>query len=227
VKLDKLLKRLKRDAAASPQKAGALGLMVVVALYFWAPLVMKHLPKGKPKPGATPAGPVILGDDPVLVKAAVHPSTNSPHWDRIREVVAQDRLMLAVAHDASWQNPFSPLQWDDEPNSKSQPKPEALKPELTTLPTSPKIDAEIAKQQLSTVALSSVLVGKRGVSAVIRGKLYRVGDILSFGGDNGTPAVEFRITAIDEQGVDLKYDEKPFRLERTKPTLATGELQRD
>ena len=80
MKLDKLLKRLKRDAAASPQKAGALGLMVVVALYFWAPLVMKHLPKGKPKPGATAAGPVILGDDPVLVKAAVHPSTNSPHW---------------------------------------------------------------------------------------------------------------------------------------------------
>lgn len=227
MKLDKLLKRLKRDAAASPQKAGALGLMVCVALYFWAPLVMKYLPKGKPKPGATAAGPLILGDDPVLVKAAVHPSSNSPHWDRIREVVAQDRLMLAVAHDASWQNPFSPLQRNDEPKAVSQPKLEAPKPDLEATPTRPKIEPEIVKQQLSTVALTSVLVGKRGVSAVIRGKLYRVGDVLSFGGDNGTPAVEFRITAIDEQGVDLKYDGNPYRLERTKPTLATGELQRD
>jgi hypothetical protein len=226
VKLDKLLKRLKRDAAASPQKAGALGLMVCVALYFWAPLVMKSLPKGKPKPGATAAGPVILGDDPVLVKAAVHPSTNSPHWDHVREVMAKDRLMLAVAHDPSWQNPFAPLQRDAEPETKSPPKPE-VKPDLQALSTTPKIEAEVAKQQLSTVALSSLLVGKRGVSAVIRGKLYRVGDVLSFDGDNGTPAIEFRITAIDEQGVDLKYDEKSYRLERAKPTLTTGELQRD
>jgi hypothetical protein len=226
VKLDKLLKRLKRDAAASPQKAGALGLMVVVALYFWAPLVMKYLPKGKPKPGATVAGPVILGDDPVLVKAAVHPSTNSTHWDRVREVVAKDRLMLAAEFHRDWHNPFSPLQHDDEPKSKSEPKSEAIKSDLKPLPTAPKIDSEIAKQQLSTVSLSSVLVGKRGVTAVIRGRLYRVGDVLSFGGDNGTPAVEFRITAIDEQGVDLKYDNKPFRLERPKPTLTTGELQR-
>lgn len=227
MKLDKLLKRLKRDAAASPQKAGALGLMVLVALYFWAPLVMKFLPKGKPKPGATAAGPVILGDDPVLIKAAVHPSSNSTHWDHVREVVAQDRLMLAAEHHPSWPNPFAPLQRDDKSETKSQPKPEAIQPDLKTLPTAPTIEPEVARQQLSTVSLSSVLVGKRGVSAVIRGKLYRVGDVLSFGGDNGAPAVEFRITAIDEQGVDLKYTDKSFRLERPKPTLTTGELLRD
>ncbi len=227
MKLDKLLKRLKRDAAASPQKAGALGLMVLVALYFWAPLVMKFLPKGKAKPGAAAAVPVLLGDDPVLVKAVVHPATDSTHWDQVRDVVAKDQLMLATDAHPSWHNPFTPLQPDDEPKTKSQPTTEIPQPDLKTLSAAPAIDAEIAQQQLSTVSLSSVLVGKRSVSAVIRGKLYRVGDVLSFGGDNGAPAVEFRITAIDEQGVDLKYDNKPFRLERPKTTLATGELQRN
>jgi hypothetical protein len=227
VELDKLLKRLKKDAAASPQKAGALGLMVVVALYFWAPLVMKSLPKGKPKPGATAAGPMLLGDDPVLVKAVVHPSSNSPHWDRVREVVANDQLMIAADLHPDWRNPFSQLQHKGDPDAKSTALTEPLKPDPQSLPAAPAITADIAQQQLQTVVLSSLLVGPRGVSAVIRGKLYRVGDVLSFGGDNGAPAIEFRITAIDEQGVDLKFDEKPFRLERTKPTLATGELQRD
>ena len=227
MKLDKLLKRLKRDAAASPQKAGALGLMVVVALYFWWPLIMKG-GKAKPKPGAPAAvTQVILGDDPVLVKAAVHPANNSLHWDRVREAMARDRLMVAAMPVAEMRNPFTPLV-AIENTSTAKTGPEVTKPEPTkTLPAAPAADVELAKQRLAGVTLSSVLIGKRGPSAVIRGKVYRVGDVLSFGGDNGEPVVEFRIVAIDEQGVDLKFDEQDYRLQRPKPALSSGELQRE
>lgn len=225
MKLDKLLKRLKRDASASPQKAGALALMVAVALYFWAPLVMKNF-KGKGKPGKGAATTqIILGDDPVLVKAAVHPANNSAHWDRIREVLAQDRLMQAAVHQVDWQNPFQPL---DHETSQAAPKNRSEEPptDSTQLPIKPVMEDNVAKQLLSGVTLSSVLVGKKP-SAIIQGKRYRVGDLLAFGDDNGAPKLEFRITAIDEKGVDLKYDGQSFRLERAKPTLTTGELQRD
>ena len=43
MKLDKLARQLRRDVAASPKKAVALGLMVLVALYFWAPMVWKWI----------------------------------------------------------------------------------------------------------------------------------------------------------------------------------------
>ncbi|WP_254508908.1 hypothetical protein [Anatilimnocola floriformis] len=222
MKLDKLIKRLKKDAAASPQKAGALGLMLLVALYFWAPLVMKSI-KGKGKPGSGPAAKVIRGDDPVLVKAAAHPATNTAHWDRIRDTLAQDRLMQAAVHNADWRNPFQPLAHAAATDTKI--KPIEAKPETQLSAKPPAVENELAEQLLSGVTLSSVLIGKKGPSAVIRGKLFRVGDVLLFGGDNGAPKVEFRITAIDEQGVDLKFEGQPFRIERTKPTLASGELQ--
>lgn len=225
MKLDKLLKQLKRDAAKSPQKAGLLALMVVVALYFWAPLVMKRFP-GNAKPGAGPtAGPVILRDDPLIVKMAVHPATNVAHWDRVRQTMANDRLLLAVAHDPSWKNPFGGLQTGDSP-AKTQPS--EIKVEAKPLPPAPKVEPEVAKQQLAGVSLTSLLMSKRGHAAVIRGKVYRVGDILELGGQNGDPATEMRITAIDDDGVDLELDGQRHRLERAKPKLSSGEdLQRD
>lgn len=224
MKLDKLFKQLKRDAAKSPQKAGALGLMILVALYFWAPLVMKNF-KGKPKPGtATAAGPVILRDDLILVKAAAHPSTNVAHWDRVRHVLVQDRLMLAVAHDPSWQNPFGNLQLPEKTSVSNKPVEDK---EPKPLPAAPQVNPEVAKQQLSGVSVTSILMSKRGHAAVISGKVYRVGDLLDVDGPGGD-AAEVRIVAIDDNGVDLDLEGKPLRLDRAKPKLSSGEvLQRD
>ena len=226
MKLDKLLKQLKRDAAKSPQKAGVLALMVLVALYFWAPLVMKRF-QGKAKPGAGPsASLVILRDDPLVAKAAAHPATNVAHWDRVRQAVTNDRLMLAVAHDPSWPNPFAGLQTGDSSPAKKQPGETKVEPK--PLPAAPKIQPEVAKQQLAGVNLTSLLMSKRGHAAVIGGKVYRVGDILELGGESGEPAAEMRITAIDDEGVHLDFDGQRYRLERAKPKLSSGEdLQPD
>src|SRR6188474_2854883 len=48
VKLDKLLKMLKRDLAANPMKAGVLGILLLGGLYFWGPLVWKWVAKKGP-----------------------------------------------------------------------------------------------------------------------------------------------------------------------------------
>lgn len=226
MKLDKLLKRLKRDAMASPQKAGALGLMVLVALYFWSPLVLKSM-KGKGKPGAKVASTIILGDDPVLVKAVVHPASNAVHWDKVRKVVAQDRLMSAAKYHANWQNPFQRLAIVEQAASTTEPT--ANKTEAKpVLPATPKLEPAAARQQLAGVLLSSVLMSPRDRAAVIQGIVYRVGDVLSLGGENGAPALELRVASIDEQGVDLVHEQQRFRLEQVKPKLSPGDyLRRD
>ena len=39
VKIGNIAKQLRREATANPKKASVLGLLAVVALWFWAPLV--------------------------------------------------------------------------------------------------------------------------------------------------------------------------------------------
>lgn len=226
MKLDKLLKRLKKDAAASPQKAGALALMVVVALYFWAPLVLKYT-KGKGKPNAVAASQVILTDDPIIAQAAPHPATNVAHWERVRTAIAADQFMVAARHDASWQQPFARLHALKAAQAKAPAEQPAELAEQNGLPGSapgsPKIELNAAKAALNGVVLSSVLIGPRDCAAMIRGSVYRVGDHLVLGGDAGAPAVELLICGIDAEGIDLQFEQQPLRLERAKPKLSPGD----
>ena len=226
MKLDKLLRRLKKDAAASPQKAGALALMVVVALYFWAPLVLKYT-KGKSKPAAVPASQVILSDDPIIAKATPHPATDVAHWEHVRTAIAADQFMVAARHDASWQQPFARLHSlkaeqtkppSEEPAEVAEPIPMP-----GTAPSIPKVELDVAKAALNGVVLSSVLISPRDRAAMIRGNVYRVGDPLTLGGDAGAPAIELLICGIDADGVDLQFEQQRLRLERAKPKLSPGD----
>jgi hypothetical protein len=229
VKLDKLLKRLKKDAAASPQKAGALGLMILVAIYFWAPLVFKS--KGKTKTAIVAGKLVILTDDPIIAKAAPHPATNVAHWDRVRTAIAADQFMVAARHDASWQQPFArlhtiktaqaPLQ-TGEPGEPVERNRAAAGPMISTSAVEP----AVAKAALASVSLSMILISSRDRAAMIRGSVYRVGDVLALGGEAGQPAVELLVCDIDADGVDLLFQQEKLRLERTKPKLSPGDQLR-
>ena len=65
VKLDKLTKQLRRDIAANPKKAAALGLMVLVALYFWGPLVWSWFAPAAARESSKASNvALILTDDP-------------------------------------------------------------------------------------------------------------------------------------------------------------------
>jgi hypothetical protein len=215
--LDNLLKKLKRDLAASPQKAAALGLMVLVALYFWAPLVLKFTSKGKAKQVA--ASQVILTDDPLITKVAAHPANDSSRWDRVRLAVAQDHLMTPAAHQAKWRNPFRRSE-AVAVQTETEPPVVALQPRARSEAAA--MDEVAAKKQLAGVVITAVLTSQRGRSALIRGNVYRVGDVIELGGANGEPKLELLLTSIDEDGVDLDVDGRTIRLERPRAQLAPG-----
>jgi hypothetical protein len=221
VKLDKLLKKLKRDISASPQKAAALGLMVLVALYFWSPLVLKFAGiGGKTKNKKTVASKVILTDDPILTKVAAHPAIDSARWDRARLSLTQDRLMLAAPHREEWKDPFHRLSIvtnSTEPSNStepvSQPKGRAQEPAALD---------ESAEEQITGITVSTLLVGKRESAAMIRGTVYRVGDTIHLDGEKGESQLELKVVGIDALGVNLECQGKSFRIERARPKLSPG-----
>ncbi len=106
--LEKLTKQLRRDVAANPKKAALLGLMVVVALYFWGPLVWKFasVAGGKPRSNANLAS-LILTDDPAdSPQQGKTRSGGKFRWDKVRQIIRQDPHMLPAVFDPNWVNPF-------------------------------------------------------------------------------------------------------------------------
>jgi hypothetical protein len=217
VKLDKLLKKLKRDLAASPQKAAALGLMILVALYFWAPLIMKFGGKAKTKKVA--ASQVILTDDPIVTKVAARSTIDSTQWDRVRQTLAQDQFMQAALLNPEWSNPFRRV---SAASVESDLDPAQETASQRPLPETPMVDDNQAQEKFAGIVVSGVLIGPRERAAFIRGTTYRVGDVLVIGGENGEPKLELLLTRIDEDGVDVNCEGRTLRLERPKKQLAPG-----
>jgi hypothetical protein len=222
VKLDKLLKRLKRDLAASPQKAAALGLMVLVAAYFWAPLVMKWV--GKPgKTTQAVVTPVNLPDSPVVVQSPSHPATDSARWNHVRLAMAQDQLMRPTPRQTSWTNPFNRLK------SKRMDEAELAQAEPTTVAPSAIQIAQpaIQKEHLAGITISSILITSRDAAVVVRGSVYRVNDMLPVHDTAEGQPLELRIVRIDAQGMDLEHETQTYRVDRVRPKLSPGDHVRD
>ncbi len=177
-----------KELKASPKKAAALGLLLLVGLYFWVPLAKKSLSgKSKPLPptpvGAAAAGTPLAGagTSAATTPAGAAPSASLDWQTRARwldeNVVPSggpgwaglntDRLPLA----------FGPLTWVAIPGrdpfrevrlaSATLPADEtAAEPTVTT----PKLTA-----QSLGLHLTSTVVGPRQRSALINGRVYREG----------------------------------------------------
>lgn len=211
MKLDKLVRQLRRDLTASPKKAAALGLMALVALYFWAPLVWRWI-----KPGHTNGKPVVAASEVILEDEVVDPAKSVRKqarafaWEKVRRKVAADPRMTPALYQTSWSDPFRPA---DQRASGSQ----ATSPQLA------------AGSQVDPVALgmklTSVAIGSQRRSAIISGAKYHEGELVPSGGAKGQPAtgIEFRLTRIGFYEVQLEYEGKTFTLELSRPRLAPGD----
>src|SRR6266576_3193818 len=108
VNLEKLAKQLRRDLAANPKKAAALGLMVLVALYFWGPLAWKWVAAGGNKRNSkVNMASLILTDDPVEPSHQTKVRGGAKfRWEKARQLIRQDPHMVSATFDARWIDPF-------------------------------------------------------------------------------------------------------------------------
>lgn len=219
MKLEKLAKQARRDLLAHPKKAAALGLMLLVALYFWAPLAWKWMAPGSGKAKAsTEQTALILEDDPILPTAKAKTGKAAPfRWERVRQLIQADRHMVPAAFDPAWSNPFA------------APPPAA--PEQTNAEGTNGLGTE---QAVATAAgntglkLAGVAIGPRRRTATINGDTYREGDVISLTANDATAQTTgFRLIKVERHGVQLESKGKTFWLEFDQPKLAQGdEIQR-
>lgn len=194
VKLDKLIKKLQRELAASPQKAGALVLLALVAVYFWGPLVMKWS-------GSKKSAPQAASSAPEPTSTAVAASSVSPTaipllgWQQVQTLLDQDRHTRPAVRLPHWQDPFAKVEVA------------VAKVEMPVLPEAPVLEPQAAPATTGpreySLTLSSVLVGKRAKSATLNGKVYHEGDEFEAEVLGSEVTVSLTVKQIHKEGVTL------------------------
>jgi hypothetical protein len=211
VKLDKLVKQLQREAAGNPKKTGVLGLMALVALYFWAPLVWQWLvPSGeKKKPVNTSETALILTDDPAEPSQQARTrKANRFRWDKVRQAIRDDQHMVSAMFDVGWADPFGGTV--------------AVSPVVPANPVAEAAASDVGPEDAGLV-LTSVLIGARQRTATINGETYREGDLVVAGPDDATQSLVFRLARIGPRAIDLERNRRTYTVELQLPKLASGD----
>lgn len=173
---DKLASALKRELSRNKKKTAILGVMCLVACYFWVPLVWRWVaPSNGTSTPAVTESPADSGVA-VVVQAA---DTASSHGSRRREIpwqellnmIRQDDRMNSAALPETGRNPFysfTASAVDPIVEKPAQPQPTAL------IATS---FADLAQG----LELTGIVYGPRLRIATINGAEYRENDRLEIG----------------------------------------------
>lgn len=202
-----LLKKLRREATANPKKAGLLGLLLLVAIYFWAPLLRQWIGTSEniaestaaagPPAAAISSGSVVMPPATAAAGAAVP----KIHWRQMARAIESDPRMRAVepSEQTIGRDPFVDPQPPSVPRTVAEDEP---------------VVEEATPDELGLV-LSSTIVGPSRRTAVINGKIYAPGRELE-----ASEGMVFVVISIEPWGIVLERAGKQFALELPRPSSA-------
>jgi hypothetical protein len=205
-----LAHRLQREIKANPAKAVALAGLLIVAGYFWLPLVAGLLSPAKseaPPARTTASAPPAKSAAP----AAASPEAKAPtasgtfefDWRKHARLIDDDPQMRSAGDIAVERDPF------EAPAPEQPPQPQEPEPTVTVVePLSP---AEAG------LVLTTTLLGTRKQIADINGKSYAVGDRVEAPGD--LPGASFRVVDIQPRLVVLEGNGQRYELRITRPLV--------
>jgi hypothetical protein len=107
VNLGELAKRLRREVKASPAKAAVLAVLGGVAIYFWAPFVMRSIGTKSPvaaAPEVVVVQPASAETPPPVIEPTVGAASLS--WQQLDTWMTQDERMQPVMLERLKRNPF-------------------------------------------------------------------------------------------------------------------------
>lgn len=211
--IKQLTNQIQREAKANPGRSSVLGIVLLVAIYFWAPLLMKWCGVGQ----AAVATPTAA--EPVDVLAVVAESEGNDTlpeiaWKELRQAIERDPYMRSAQFLANWRDPLA---------TTTMP---AIDTEDNENQTNPTESIQTDKLRLE---LESTIVGKRRSVARINGKSYRheTGQKREIEIEVGGRTVVFNLTAVHRKQVTLEHQGKPFILSVKTEPLASASIERN
>ncbi len=195
--LARVQQQLMRDIKRSPMKASVLALLCIVALYFWAPLVVGWFGSEKPKKTNVATAPTAAVAQPTQPDAAapVLPAPGAVFaWQSLVEGIKHDPRMQSATLAELRTRPFGLVQ------TQKPTEPDETSP---TWAGTPKTQRDMSQLGLK---LSSTMLGRRRV-AVINGRPYAEGSQVEAGDD-----LVLTVARVTERSVLLEHEGKRFEL---------------
>jgi len=217
VNLQRLAKQLRREMAANPKKAAMLGVLALVALYFWAPLVSGWFSAGSAETveslAALPAPvyPAMPGESAYPAGPVATVAMVAPRWRDLVDWIEQDPRMQSAALAAGTRDPFVAPQKKSATEMAQTPPKENPLPVLTNL----------TPASLNLV-LTSTIVGPELRVARINGQTYKTGEILELIKDGHE--IQFTLVEIGPKEVILQREGQRFSLKLT-PRKSNGKFE--
>ena len=200
--LAKVSKQLKRELKANPTKAGALGVLTIVAGVFWGPLLFKSDEKPKKAVAANAGAFAPVGATDAAAPATTMNRAPAMDWRTLARGLAADQRMKAhvPGADGKGESPFRAKTAEEENEEWF-----ALLEELNKAegPEARPVEAEKPLEfEQYPLELTSTIVGGRVRTAVINGKARRVGTEIEQwnGGSLVLAKVEPRYAVVEWNG---------------------------
>lgn len=225
--IGKLGKAARKELTRNPKKAAILGLLCLVALYFWGPLVWSWLPVEKS--AAEPEPKVVAqGGQSQQPTAQVTPDKPSVkpeqkfHWNEIIRWMENDVRMATVELATDSRDPFQTI-------SKTQQEIAAKQSEDNPEQANNNLQRKEYKPSDVGLALEGVIIGPRYSAATISGKIFRLGSQVTAAanksqGESATShRIEFVLQEIHSRHVVLQRAGKSYSLKIKGTKLAGGE----
>jgi hypothetical protein len=192
---------------ANPKKGAILGIMLLVALYFWVPLVASWVGKKETGVPAPAAGPTTAGV--AAATSSPSPGTQTPEasWHQLAEWMDCDPLKQPTRPRANRRDPFQNRV--EVARQKAAAQAQATK--------KPAVTAETL-----ALSLTGTMVGGGRRIAVLNGKSFRQNDEIQVTCEGQTLVV--RLTEVRADRVVVEYEGQPIEI-KLRSRLATSHIE--
>lgn len=195
--------RLLREAKKDPKKAVALGLLGLVAAYFWGPILWPAGSEGSDsQPTTIASSPQVasvadINRFNVQTRQATAPAKHS--WQTLNQWMAEDPLMSSTPTAWTGRDPFV------SPKSKT-----LAETELASAALKQPRRAEVTPQEAG-LELHSTAVGRQRRVALIDGRAYAEGSEITreVGGDT----ITFKLAEVRPRRIVLVRNNARYELE--------------
>jgi len=183
-----------------PKKAAVLGLLVLVAVYFWSPLVWGWFVKDEPSVETSSAtedsdfDPMVLADSSKATPSPPEPTPAHP-WQLLVEWRENDPTTTTAPGLSDRRDPFRSLE------------PEVADAELED--ESRTVEAAVTPESIG-LELAGTLVGPDHSVALINGKAYREGKTIASTKDG--ESIEFELSEVHPRRIVLRRLGEQFEL---------------